>query len=391
MYFEANLREKTIMTTQEDEQKNREIDLSPCIGINAFDETKNIYIVKLETSISSIHRIQTTGLPLEWNYTLINRFNSSDYIFKNQDPKGIRLLEEVVRRLRYACDTTFQELPDLIVVSTPGTIQRNQIIARASRLGIIEPVNVTDYIQNTFSSPVFIIRDTDSRAAGEIHFGDHVSANRIINENLDFAVIMVGEGVGMSLVQNWKITRGAGAAGAIGRLVVEPNGQFNKFYNQRGNLETCIAIPWLSRSIIEEYLMQKDKLEHQNQLDTQLLQQIQGAIKKEKWENINIELIDRALKNEDPIVSTVMQKAAIYLARIISAIIAINNPYLIILTGEIVEKSNCYFDMVKRETRKLSWGKAWERTLISKSTSEKEYEVLGASYIGYKFCLEELT
>ena len=386
----GQIRKEDIMIVRED-RKHMEIDLSPCIDPNVFEKIKIIYVVKLETSISSIHRIRTTGSPLEWSYDRVTRFSSADCIFKNQDENGIRLLEEIVRRLQYACDTTFKEYPDLIVVSTPGTIQKNQIIARASRLGITEPINVADFIQNALQTSVLVISHTDSRAAGEIYFGEHASADRVIRENLDFAVIMVEEGVGMSLVQNWRITRGAGAAGAIGRLVVEPNGQFNRFYNQRGNLETCIAIPWLSRSIIEEYLIQNDKQEHTDQLDKQLLQQIQGAIKKEKWESINMELIDQALKNKDPIVLTVMQRAAIYLARIISAIIAINNPYLIILTGEVVEKSEAFFDMVKRETRKLSWGKAWERTTISKAASQKEYEVLGASYIGYKFCQEELT
>ena len=49
----GQIRKEDIMIVRED-RKHMEIDLSPCIDPNVFEKIKIIYVVKLETSISSI-------------------------------------------------------------------------------------------------------------------------------------------------------------------------------------------------------------------------------------------------------------------------------------------------------------------------------------------------
>jgi predicted NBD/HSP70 family sugar kinase len=63
----------------------------------------------------------------------------------------------------------------------------------------------------------------------------------------DFLVVTVGRGIGMGIVTNGQIYRGAhGGGGELGHTVVEPEGFLCNCGNQ-GCLETFVAEPWLVR------------------------------------------------------------------------------------------------------------------------------------------------
>jgi len=61
----------------------------------------------------------------------------------------------------------------------------------------------------------------------------------------DFLVITIGRGIGMGIVANGQVYRGArGGGGEFGHMVVDPDGMVCGCGN-RGCLETFVAEPWL--------------------------------------------------------------------------------------------------------------------------------------------------
>lgn len=344
-----------------------------------FRTKENLYIVKIEIPKCSIYYLLNKS-PLDKNLTKLMSFDVDNFL---QDRNGKRLIEEVSRRLSLAIQD--KPHPDLIVFSTPGTIRNYETIGRSSRLGIYEPTNIADYFKEKFKSNVVVLRDSDALAFGELYFGNHPGAEKVVNENLDFALIIADQGVGMTLVQKGKVTKGAGVAGAIGRIVVEPNGHFNKDFGQRGNLETFASIPWISNNIIEEYLQVKDNLSPHTIINREIAMQIKAGLDKNNWKCLDIDTIAQALKEKDIIVYPVIYRAAQKLSTIINTLIAINNPSLIILAGGLFERSELFFQMVVSETQRLSWGAAWKNTTISRVIGELNTEVLGAAFLGLKY------
>ncbi len=57
------------------------------------------------------------------------------------DPTGIRLLEEIYRKINIQIEKT-GEKPQGIALSVPGTLKNNNIIIRSSRLGILEHLDI---------------------------------------------------------------------------------------------------------------------------------------------------------------------------------------------------------------------------------------------------------
>lgn len=88
--------------------------------------------------------------------------------------------------------------------------------------------------------PVYIDNNVNTLTLAEQLYGSAQHAQ-------NFLVITVGRGVGMGIVVNGQIYRGArGGAGEFGHIVIDPNG-FHCGCGNRGCLETFVAEPWLLR------------------------------------------------------------------------------------------------------------------------------------------------
>lgn len=303
------------------------------------------------------------------------------------DDDGQRLMEEVGRRVQRTAEESGAE-PDAIALVMPGTIHDGTIVGRSTRLRIMKPLNVTDVMRQLYGYRAAVFQDTHCLAIGEVSsdtFRNHPAA---APGKEDFAYILVDEGVGMSLFIEGKLQRGAGSAGALGRLVVEPAGEYNKTFSARGPLEVYAARPWLSKHIVTEYMAEQDKNAGAPASAPSLFRrQLRAVAESGRWQSLAVAQIASAVTDGDHIVSRVIDDAARYLGMALNAVITIVNPPLIIFGGSVVQGIPGLADSAISYARRLSWGAAWNRTTIRLSGAGREAQTRGAAVLLYHWLI----
>jgi N-acetylglucosamine repressor len=135
----------------------------------------------------------------------------------------------------------------------------------------------------------------------------------------DFLVITIGRGVGMGIVTNGQIVRGAtGGAGEFGHTVIDPAG-FACNCGNRGCLETFVADMWLVRRA-----------------------QMHGLTVD------NPEMLTTEAQNGNTLAQDIFAKAGVVLGRAIANLVNLFNPSLIIISGEGVRAGDLLFDPMRK-------------------------------------------
>jgi predicted NBD/HSP70 family sugar kinase len=107
-------------------------------------------------------------------------------------------------------------------------------LLRAPNLGSVDGIDILATFTDSFDVPVVVDNDVNLAALGEQRYG-------LGQDISDFVVIAIGTGIGMGIVANGRLLRGAtGAAGEIGYLPIgaDPLEEENQ---RRGPLEEILA------------------------------------------------------------------------------------------------------------------------------------------------------
>lgn len=135
----------------------------------------------------------------------------------------------------------------------------------------------------------------------------------------DFLVVTIGRGVGMGIVANGQIVRGAtGGAGEFGHIVIDPDG-FACNCGNRGCLETFVADPWLVRRA-----------------------QMHGVAVNDP------EALTQQADAGNRLAREVFADAGTVLGCAIASLVNLFNPSLIIISGEGVRAGALIFDPMRR-------------------------------------------
>ena len=147
----------------------------------------------------------------------------------------------------------------------------------------------------------------------------------------DFLVVTIGRGIGMGIVANGHIYRGAhGGGGELGHVVVDPDGFLCNCGN-RGCLETFVAEPWLLR---------------------------RAALN-----GLNITSPDELLaaaQADHPVARDVLEKAGGLLGQTMANLVNLFNPELIIVSGEGVRMGEFVFGPMRDAMQRHMFAKLAE-------------------------------
>jgi predicted NBD/HSP70 family sugar kinase len=334
---------------------------------------KLVLIVAVESvgAWNFAYRGSTEGLqtiPLE-----NDRWDCTPYF---DDPSGLRLVEEIIRR----CRTLIRSLghqPDAIGLTMPGTIGGATTVERSTRLGILEPVDIAKIFAERGVPTCYILHDTECMALGEARHGALRDAPHIIPGRENFAFIFADEGIGATQYIDGKVYRGAGNAGRIGRLVVLPEGPYNRRMMARGPLELFAARPSVSTNIVGELLAEKGKAGEAVTGDRVFRAAISTAAKGD-WSSLTLQQIARGINSKDPVAVTIIEEAARYLGLAVHAIVTIAHPPAIILGGGMITELPGFSQSVISHARRFSYDVAWNRTTIRQATLGRTGQALGA-------------
>lgn len=293
--------------------------------------------------------------------------------------RGTRLFDEVARQCRLAIKGQGAP-PALIAISLPGSIHGSSTVSRSSRLNVMEPFNLSALFRERGLPRPILLRDVDCLAVG-----DHLTMNGNILEpkplHPDFAYIFVDEGVGSAVFINGESYRGAGHAGPIGGLIVEPDGSYCPPFRLFGPLEVYLSRPSLSEAIVNAYLAEADKDGENDGHARSFRTSVAASTNNPR--DLDYPVIRDGLDAEDPIALNVVDRAGRYLGLAINSVVTVLNPPVIILAGGVVSELPQLYEAAIRYARRFCWDQAWNSTIIRPGKKGRDHQVIGAAYKTY--------
>lgn len=332
-------------------------------------------VVTLESTFGSLNAVQidSTGRPKILQSTI--RWDPPNL---GDRDTGLRLAEEIVRRTRKFLKDYQEIKPDKFGISMPGTLDGTSTVLSSKRLGVFNPIDISKAIEEAGGPDFSVYHDTECMAVGEAQFGDIDNGLGTHNKGSDFCYIFVDEGIGSKLFIDNRPVLGAGSAGHLGRLIVQPEGAYSETFASKGPLEVFSSRPSVSSNMVGLYRAERGKVGGTNNPQDAFRRFLQAASEND-WTALTYKQINLGLARRDPIATAVLEDAARYLGLAVNAVITITHPPLIILGGGMITELTGFVDSVVGYARRFSWELAWNRIQIRRSTLGRDSQILGTA------------
>jgi predicted NBD/HSP70 family sugar kinase len=207
------------------------------------------------------------------------------------------------------------------VIGTPGVYDAVQDSIRlAGSLAGWEQPSVVEELRNAFGHNTIFENDVDAAALAE-------QASGIGREVDSFAFVSIGTGIGMGLILDGRLRRGAhGVAGEIGYLPLDDDASTDeRDARRRGSLEASASAAGVVRAARRAGM--------------------RGAITAER--------VFAAAAKGDPRAEAVVKAEAIMVAKAICSVVAVADPELVVIGGGI-GRATGFVDRVRSELGRIS-------------------------------------
>jgi predicted NBD/HSP70 family sugar kinase len=298
-----------------------------------------------------------------------NMLGSADIAHNSASRSATNILNEVNTVLQHALNASGIEHTQLsaIGLGLPGLIDCAAGKVIWSPMLDQQNIAFASLASDVLGCPVYIDNDTNLVTLAELWFGK----GRTVS---DFAVVTIEHGIGMGLVVNHRIYRGAHGVGMeLGHTKVQLDGALCRC-GQRGCLEAYVA-------------------------DYALVREASTALNFDPSEMGDIGLVlDRLFdeaKNGHEAATTIFKRAGRYLATGLANVINLFDPSLVILSGARMQYDFLYEDEVLHEMERqtLDWQRTrpdievhtwgdllWAQGAAALALSELTETLLGVSY-----------
>jgi N-acetylglucosamine repressor len=245
-----------------------------------------------------------------------------------------------------------------IGVGAPGLINTAEgLIVHSVNLNWVD-LPLTSLLKKRYHLPVYVLNDSQAAAIGEYTYGKDHQADE------DLIVINVRHGIGAGIVINGVLFQGdGGSAGEIGHLVVVPEGGVQCRCGKKGCLETVASAQALIKRV------------------RSLVSQYPGSQLAQNPQRINLETIEQAFINNDPLACQTVLETANYIGMAISSLVGILNIQKIILTGDMTRFGQPWLDEIKKVMSNTSLPEAAQNTRVEIGQFSENGIILGASAI----------
>jgi predicted NBD/HSP70 family sugar kinase len=272
------------------------------VGIKLMEEQALGAITDLEATIINMHTIKL-----------------SDHLLES----AIGILLDLVRTLIIEARITKEKLLG-VGIGLAGIVDAKRGTLRNSPIFGWRNVPLVDLLSSSLNVPIYIDNDVNTLTLTEQLFG---AGQGVAN----FLTITIGRGVGLGIVVNGRLYRGAnGGSGEFGHTVIEPDGP-KCACGKNGCLETYVSDPGILRIAFDK--VAQGKLPGDiNSIET-LLQLAQGG---------------------DPEASSIFQNAGERLGQGIANLINVFSPNEIIISGEGVRAGDLIFNPMRESIERYT-------------------------------------
>lgn len=315
-----------------------------CIGINiskknirasVIDLSMNI-VLKKTTSIRDVTEVD------DFNNTVLNCINGLLDSVKNIDRSKILG----------------------IGIGVPGNVDYNRgvIVEFASKPNIVN-VKLKEYIEERLNLKVFIDNNAKTRALGEYWYGYGIGYKNII-------FVVCSEGIGSGIIADGNILRGKNnETGEFGHMNVKIDGKKCNC-GKYGCVEAYCTLESIENTV-KSFLKQGRK--------SVLNELVHGNI-----ELIDYKMVCKAACEGDMLCKECLEEAACFLGTGVANTIRIIDPEIVILSGELFDESEQFYELTKEYTKeKLSKAAAKSIVFVNRRVRDSLYEI-GAATLVYK-------
>lgn len=332
---------------------------------------KRLTVVRLEQRAAVTATCARSGTSFRIEDT--TEWNPSSHLC---DADGQRLMEEIERQVL----TVWSRLgpADAVALTIPGTLRGDTLIESSSRLGIKTAVDVDASLGRRLGVKTRVFHDVTCMAIGEWASGPPTSD--VPGEPPVLAYVFADEGIGSRVLINGQPYVGAGAAGVLGRLVVQPDGTYFKELASRGPLEVYASRPWVSENLVCLYASEASKrgVPPPPRGERTPFRRALEVARNGDWRELDYMRIANGVATDDPIALDVLDVAARYLGFAINALITVLHPHKIVLGGAMFTGIPKFGENTIAHARQFCWPLAWNRIVTEISTTDRKDQVLGA-------------
>ena len=245
-----------------------------------------------------------------------------------------------------------------IGIGVPGTVDYNNgtIMTIASKPNIVD-INLKDYIEERLNLQVLIDNNAKTRGLGEYWYGFGIGYKNII-------FVVCSEGIGSGIITDGNILRGKNnVTGEFGQMTISSDGKC-------APLESFCALGSIEKSVKEELKRGKQSV---------LFELTEGNI-----EAVDYKQICLGAAKGDMLCREKLEQAAGYLSVGLANMIQIVNPEIIILSGELFDKSEYFYELVQEYTRNKLWNIAVQGVVFARRKVVDGLYEIGAATLVYK-------
>jgi len=274
----------------------------------------------------------TVGIDIGGTNTKLGLVDSEGHLLRrvNFSTNPLLCFADYQLLLTNALEEVTQDIPkeDLLGVGmgVPGANGKTGSIPEAANIPFLTEIPLQSALKELWNLPVFVAKDANAAALGEMLFGSAKGMDH-------FILLTLGTGLGSGVVINGKIVSGSnGLAAEYGHSVLVKNGRSCNC-GQRGCFETYVSATGLKRTAIS-------LLANTNQ---------HSILRDLSPNQLDAQKIAEASENGDEIAKMAIKKTAQWLGLKMVDLVVLTDPEAIILAGGL-SKIGDYFLQTVRES-----------------------------------------
>ncbi len=251
-----------------------------------------------------------------------------------------------------------------IGIGITGIVDHNNgvVVDFASSHQLVD-IPLKEYLESKLGFRVFVDNDANAQALGEYWYGHAVGYENSISVNCR-------EGIGSGIISGGRILRGKNnVTGEFGHMII----------NMFGRQCNCGRYGCIEAYCSTEAIENIAKVYLRRGRQSLLSDLVKGDV-----DRINYEAIVRCAGKGDKLCLECLQEAANILSMGLVNLIDILNPEIVILSGDLFENDETFFEMLKEYTREKLFNSFSQDVLfVKREINDNLYEI-GAAALVYK-------
>ncbi len=346
-YMQMGIIKETGTLTSSSKRKPIGIELNPeafyCIGINISKNVLRAIIADFTMNIVTKQQI-SIKMMYDQDVFLSTVCNSIEQLIRKSGVEKSKLLG--------------------IGIGVPGIVDnKSGIIIDFASIHNMMNIKLREFLESRFKLPVFVDNDANTQALGEYWYGYSINCRNSI-------FVSCREGIGSGIIADGAILRGKNnVTGEFGHMIVNAFGRKCNC-GRYGCIEAYCSTESIE-SITKEYLMRGRK--------SSLLEDTNGST-----DDIDYHKICIHASEGDGLCRERLQEAANILSIGLANLIDIINPEIIILSGDLFEGNDIFYNMVIEYSREKLFSSYSQDVIFKKREINDILYEIGAAAMVYK-------